>query len=469
VRSLQRHVDPSVQHETVDVTPKDAVLNRIAETSNVAQFVSFGPGDDPGLRFARLLDHEPALALSSIGEAVQAVVDRSPEGSVNVRSFQAGESKSSTFLYGLTDTRDVVSRVRELASSGLYTIVNETIDVNDGGVSGVSYAGILEFAPGDTPRAVEKPGTLAVSRELGMRLIETVYGFSLRLADDEALRVEFSIHPLRRGFRHEHTVVWEEETYDRIRLSSAVTWPNRFSQFIGDKTFGLLIAHLVGLRVPRTTVVPRNLAPFVFGEPTGADERWLRTAPREQTPGRFTTQKGWTDPFDLLAREDPDGEAIAAVLVEDSVDAQYSGAAAVDPNGNVIVEGVGGRGDRFMLGAVAPQQLPKHIIDDVVATLAQIKQALGDSRLEWVHDGNSVWVVQLHAGSIPSDGRVIYPGKPAREHRFPIEQGIEALRELVNEIRDSGEGVVLVGNVGITSHLGDILRKARIPSKIASD
>jgi hypothetical protein len=33
------------------------------------------------------------------------------------------------------------------------------VDIEDGGVSGVAYGDMLEFAPGDTPRYVEKPGT----------------------------------------------------------------------------------------------------------------------------------------------------------------------------------------------------------------------------------------------------------------------------------------------------------------------
>ena len=47
--------------------------------------------------------------------------------------------------------------------------------------------------------------------EDGMRLLETVYGFRPDLPPRPELRVEFTIHPLRRGHRHEHTVLWEVE------------------------------------------------------------------------------------------------------------------------------------------------------------------------------------------------------------------------------------------------------------------
>ena len=37
---------------------------------------------------------------------------------------------------------------------------------------------------------------------------------------------------------------------------------------------------------------------------------------------------------------------------------------------------------------------------------------------------------------------------------------------LIARIEGTGEGVVLIGHVGVTSHFGDLLRRARIPSRI---
>src|SRR5205085_475757 len=157
----------------------------------------------------------------------------------------------------------IVENVRRLAASGLYTILNETIDVRDGGVSGVVLGDIIEFAPGDTPRCVEKPGTAALPREAGTRLLKTVYGFLPAVAAyGHTTRVEFSLHPLRRGSRQDHTIIWELESVGASRAKADVRWPNRFSSFIGDKAFGLLIADLFGLPVPRTTVISRAIAPF---------------------------------------------------------------------------------------------------------------------------------------------------------------------------------------------------------------
>src|SRR5439155_1795669 len=126
-----------------------------------------------------------------------------------------------------------------------------------------------------------------------------------------------------------HTVLWEEELTNPVELAPVVAWPNRFSRFVGDKTYGLLVADAVGLAVPRTTVITRRIAPFAFGTPTGTSETWIRTAPVEQVPGRFTTRHGWIDPFDLLQREDPAGTAIAAVLAQKGVEPSFSGAAAM--------------------------------------------------------------------------------------------------------------------------------------------
>src|SRR4029453_19591588 len=91
------------------------------------------------------------------------------------------------------------------------------------------------------------------------------------------------------------------------RLGARLTWPNRFSRFLGDKVFGLLVADLLGLPVPATTAVGRRVAPFSFGRPTGSGERWLRTCPAEPVPGRFLTQRGRRRPFAPLAVEDPSG------------------------------------------------------------------------------------------------------------------------------------------------------------------
>jgi hypothetical protein len=445
---------------------KDAVLDHLAEVANVAQFVSFAPGSEPQLRFARLSGID-SQQHRSIDDTVAALMARSVERSVNVRSFHPNSPKANEFIYGLTELGAVTDAVRRLAGQGLYTIVNETIDVRDGGVSGVSYGGILEFAPGDTPRAVEKPGIVSLSRGMGLQILETVYGFQADLPYPPHVRVEFSIHPLRRGVRHAHTIIWELESTAQIKLRANPVWPNLFSRHVGDKTFGLLIADAISLPVPETIVVGRRVAPFRFGRPTGTGERWIRTSPAEQTPGKFTTRRGWIDPYVLISMEDPQGSLIASVLDQEGVDARYSGAAIADPDGKLTIEGVSGYGDAFMQGLVAPQKLPPAVTRKVTTTFNTAAARLGPVRFEWAADDHRVWILQLHRGVTPTIGGTIFPGNPTAEHRFAVERGLDALRALIGELPPGqNHGVVLVGQVGVTSHFGDVLRRARIPSRV---
>src|SRR6266446_8195883 len=122
---------------------KDSVLHGLADTVNIAQFVSF----DPALvqRHARIRGYTIDHRFGSISEAAEGLLPFS--GSVNVRSFEPGNAKSRDFIYGLKNSDEVASHVARLASQGLYTIVNETIDVQDGGISGVALGSIVEFAP----------------------------------------------------------------------------------------------------------------------------------------------------------------------------------------------------------------------------------------------------------------------------------------------------------------------------------
>lgn len=443
---------------------KDEILDRLATHANVAQYVSFDP--ELRQRFAHVHGHEPNARFGSVEDAVAAMLAAAPEASVNIRSFEPFNPKSREFVYGIQRTDDVVSHLRRLSAGGLYTIVNETVDVNDGGVSGVAHGNVLEFAPGDTPRAVEKPGTAALPRGTAYRAFEIVYGFRPTLPHRPELRVEWSIHPLRRGVRHEHTIVWEEEELAGGPEQAHVAWPNRWSRLLGDKAYGLLMAHLAGLPVPRAQVFPRGTAPFAFGEETGLAEPWIRTCPVEQVPGRFTTRRGWMDPYGLMQREDPEGTAIASILAQRGVDAKFSGALLSQPDGEVLVEGVSGFGDPFMVGERAPETLPPHIVTDVRGMYDRAHAALGPVRAEWVHDGRRAWIVQMHRGASVSQGRDIFPGEAPRWHRFPVEDGIAALRGLIGALQDTGDGVVLVGRVGVTSHFGDLLRRARIPSRI---
>jgi hypothetical protein len=443
---------------------KDAVLDRLSERANVAQFVSFAP--DLAQRHARVRGYEANHLFPSVEEAARSLLAAAPDKSVNVRSFAPGDFKGKPFAYGLTSAPDAVSKLKEFSDAGLHTILNETVDVADGGVSGVAIGDLLEFAPGDTPRCVEKPGTVSLPRAEGLRMLGTVYHFEPALGYDANWRVEFSVHPLRRGFRHDHTIIWEMEDVGASSYAADVRWPNLFSRFVGDKAFGLLVADVLGLPVPRTTVFARNLAPFAFGAPTASGEFWIRTCPTEQDPGRFTTRRGWLDPFKLMRDEDPEGTRIASVLAQEGVDAQHSGSLVTSHDGEVTVEGVRGYGDDFMVGRAGRESLPPEVREAVVALYERASARLGAVRFEWAYDGRAAWVVQLHRGATDSSGNTVYPGEVASFRRFEVARGIDALRALISEVQGTGEGIEVVGNVGITSHFGDLLRRARVPSRI---
>lgn len=446
---------------------KDASLDRLAELINVAQFVSYEPDrKKPKQAYSRVLGEEPNRQFAGVREAAETLLARSADNSVNVRSFTPESPLSREFIYGLGTVDEVVSAVSRLTREGLNTIVNETVDINDGGVSGVLMGNVLEFAPDDTPRAVEKSGTASLPLGWGLRLLATVYGFEPDLSVPANTRLEFSLHPKPRGWRHTHTLGWEIAEFESLDLPPPTHWPNRFSRMIGDKVFGLLVAHHLGLPVPRTTVFNRRVAPFAFGQPTGTSETWFRTAPTEQMPGQFTTTRGWTDPFRILANEDPDHEAIASVIAQAGVKPLYSGASIVLQSGETVTEGLRGAGDAFMQGAAQPEALP----DEVVAAVARLHDQAGDLgpvRLEWVHDGHRAWVVQMHKGATVSAAGVLVPGEAKHWVPFDVSAGLETLRSLLAGLPPDA-GVRLLGDVGLTSHIADVIRKAGVPARMGA-
>src|SRR2546428_14003541 len=334
---------------------KDAVLDSLSDHGNVAQFVSFSPNLD--IRYSRIVGHSPNASFASPRDAISSLLRASVEQSVNVRSYHPENPKSREFIYGLRELDAVEAALQRLGGEGLYTIINETVDVNDGGVSGVALGDVIEFAPGDTPRCVEKPGTLSLPRTVGLSMLQRVYGFAPTLPSGR-WRVEFSIHPIPRGYRQGHTILWEAERETATQRAPRVRWPNHFSRFLGDKVFGLLLAECFGFPVPSTVVISRNVAPFAFGRSTGTGETWVRTCPREPVPGKFVTLRGWTDPFKLLTQEDPDGKELVSVLSQEGVRAPFSGASIGTERQDPLIDGVQGIGSEFMLGRKPVEELP---------------------------------------------------------------------------------------------------------------
>ncbi len=229
----------------------------------------------------------------------------------------------------------------------------------------------------------------------------------------------------------------------------------------------------MGFNVPYTTVISRNVAPFSFGKETGLKEKWIHTAPVVKEPGTYYTGDKWIDPFILMQNEESKGNKeinISAILSQNAVEAIYSGGAIVAKNKeNDIIEGVIGKGDDFMLGVHKKSILPSSLLDNLKVLLDNIREyysMLGEVSIEWVFDGVKIWILQLNQIGNLSGGHVIVSGNPLKYETFFVGDGLEQLRNRIKEIEDKGIGIELIGDVGLCSHFGDVLRQANIPSFI---
>ncbi len=330
-----------------NIDMKDEKLNSIIELSlgNIAQFISYAPSDEKKPRFIHINEYKNDEILSE-RELIIKLIDSAPSKSINIRSYSLESMKGNKLIYNknINDIIEILKILEENRENNKYSIVNENIDINDGGVSGVALGGIIEFSPGDTPKCVDKEGVCLLPKHIGMDILEKIYGFIPEISFDSNYRVEFSIHPKRQGVRKEHTIIWEYEKYQDVNYEAIISWPNNFSKFIGDKAFGLLIADSLGLRVPKTTVISRNVAPFVFGKETGLVEKWIRTCPISKIPGKYYTGNSWIDPFELMYTEESkgyDGINIASILSQNAIDAKFSGASIIEKDFyNDIIEAV---------------------------------------------------------------------------------------------------------------------------------
>ena len=134
-----------------------------------------------------------------------------------------------------------------------------------------------------------------------------------------------------------------------------------------------------------------------------------------------------------------------------------------------MIEGVAGTGDDFMLGTNEKTALPNDILDNVKELLDSIREyypILGAVSIEWVFDGNKIWLVQLNQIKNIGGGRIIVFGSPISYEKFYVKNGLEQLRQKIKEVKDKNIGIELVGDVGLSSHFGDVLRQANIPSFI---
>ena len=196
---------------------KDRALDELARLGNVAQFVSFAPGPQGRLtqRYSRVCGFDANYTFASPRDAIDCLLRNSPENSINLRSFEPFRPQSRSFHYGIKGSAEAAALAAKMAEQSLYVIANETVDVADGGVSGVIQGEVIEFAPDDTPRCVEKPGAASLPKAIGLNLLSRVYGFRPDVVDVGTGRLEFSVHPKPRGWKRTHTIMWERETFQR--------------------------------------------------------------------------------------------------------------------------------------------------------------------------------------------------------------------------------------------------------------
>lgn len=455
------------------------VTNKIA---NVAQFISFEPDSDVKTRFIHINNFDNNKEIS-IKKLIEKLILSAPSKSVNIRSFSEKTMKGNKLVYnkGINDIDEILDTIKENSLNNKYSIVNENIDINDCGVSGVALGDVIEFSPEDTPKCVEKEGVCSLPREIGLRILQNVYGFSPDIKFYNNYRIEFSIHPNRQGVKKQHTIIWEYEYYEKVDYQRKISWPNNFSRFIGDKVFGLLIADSLGIMVPKTTVISRKIAPFTFGIDTGLNEKWIRTCPIKKEPGKFFTGSNWIDPFKLMEEEEAKGSNeinIASIISQHAVDALYSGASFVtEYEDGDLIEGVFGNGDKFMVGEQDKLELPIEVIERVKTLNNKIRsyhKELGNVSVEWVYDGKTVWLVQLNQLKGENkyknlDSNIIVHGNPAHYEKVFVKDGLDSLRNKIELFKDKNIGVELIGNIGVTSHFGDLLRLSNIPSILKSE
>lgn len=442
--------------------PKDDGLYELAQSHNVASFVSVRSGQEGIHRGCFPGSYMPA----DLSDAIDQLLAVSRVKTLNIRTFTSEVSKGMPFTYGLRDRSKILELVAAHGKNGLHCILNETVDTRDSGVSGVSLGGLVEFVPDDTPRGVESPDVASLAGSVAQHILRSVYGPGVLIPQQEGVRLEFSVHPYEVGVRQEQVLVWEQEVSRPSSAKPANIWPNRFSRLIGDKTFGLLVADALGCDVPLTTAIARRVSPFSFGRATGVAEVWMRTAPANQAQGKFTTTRGWVDIYDLLASEDPDGD-VAAVLSQQGVPATYSGA-AISNGHNFLVEGVEGFGDDFMLGVRPPTELPEAVTSAVIESLSALRRRLGvDVSIEWAADSDHVWILQVHVHHT-GENAVLVEGEVNSWVPFAPSDGLEVLRELLLANRDVKLGVILTEPVGRTSHVGDLLRATATPARYSS-
>ena len=94
---------------------KDVSLDRLAEVTNVAQFLSFSPNgvsNNSAVRqeFSRIVGLHPNERFRSPREGITLLLEKSVANSINLRSFTPDQPQSREFIYGVRSVDDASPR-----------------------------------------------------------------------------------------------------------------------------------------------------------------------------------------------------------------------------------------------------------------------------------------------------------------------------------------------------------------------
>ncbi len=463
---------------------RDERVLRIQHTHNVAQFISLN--DDFSVRICVFRDRlfsttDPKVALAFLFE-------HALDHRVNVRIFKPSTSTGALFFSDIASIEHVFAILTEHKIEGGYSIISETIDLNDGGVAGALYGDVVEFRQGSTPKFVDQQrhGLFPqMQKRAAERMLSVVYGSDIDFSMFNAnVRVEFSTHPSGCGTQFKRFLLWDcyEVTPQRQAIPHLV-WPNSFSEWMGDKCFGLLAAWSMGFLVPKTEAVlhPMSLKEdencsrtrwtppegLTFGEETGEPGFWTRTCPFRPTPGKYPTYKTRCDPLDVMLRLDPNGSVIRSCLVQQDVHAQYSGAAQVSDD-IVRIEGVQGEGSKLMMGTQSPEQLPTSVNQAVIKLSEELKSAFGPCRFEWAWQTNQVWLLQINQLQKQHPTITQFAEIRLGYLEFDPDLGLDELDRIISLAKRNDQDILVTKRVGLTSHVCELLNRSKLRFAIVS-
>src|SRR5688572_3638754 len=101
---------------------KDEILDALAASGNVAQFISYRPdaNGEMAQTYSRVAGYVANHKFSNIAEGISTLLGSSAIHQVNVRSYIPYDPQSREFVYGLSSVAEALKTIERLASQGLF-------------------------------------------------------------------------------------------------------------------------------------------------------------------------------------------------------------------------------------------------------------------------------------------------------------------------------------------------------------